>query len=191
MIRNYTFTLFFIVFISFNSKAQIETLKLDDSTLIALIFDENLNELNLTKKIDKINDSLGTLTDNDLKFISNILHKQNDLIYKNYIQELNVCYKLVDDYLLEYKDILKSFSLYSTPERTIFLHDNIKKYIGRLVFDFYFKNNRIAFLQEEIQFKTLIPSSINELLRNNYQGEIYISELKFISNNSQVLLFNN
>ncbi|MBK9329589.1 MAG: hypothetical protein IPM95_09835 [Sphingobacteriales bacterium] len=188
------YTLLFLILFS-QAQAKINDVALSkeqfDSLLQFKIKNTDTGSIKIEAfiKFYKQNPQLNTIDSSDIISIAKLLIQNNSLTYKNDSHQL-ICNKLSEDIINS--DFNKRCLLLAKEQQaeiSDYFKQNLKKYLQNEIFNFYYNNNVLSFLDKQSYVEVLKPAALIDLLEKQ-KAERFLNELTFVIKNSKHNLFN-
>lgn len=185
MKKLYIITLFFLIK-PFCANATINDIVLTDSTIEKFVMINTKDTLVLNEIYENTSDSISKT---DFLKIVDILHKNLDTTYVNNQKSYAVAQLMIQKFLLAKPEIITTYKNFSE-SGTAFFEDNLKIYLTRRFFQFFYDNNaQNELLRTEIQEK-MQPHIIDGMFKKSLDLQDLQDALIFIARNSHYKLFN-
>lgn len=192
MHRFYTLLFFFIIS---QVQAKINDVALSKEQFDALLQYKTKNtdtgNINIEAfiKFYKENQQLNSIDSSDIVSIAKLLFQNNSLSYKNDSRQ-QICKKLSEDILNS--EFYKRCLLLAKEQQSEISDNfkfNLQKYLQTEIFNFYYNNNVLSFLDKQEYIDVLKPVALIDLLEKQ-KGQQFLIEIRFIIKNSKFNLYN-
>ena len=192
MHRFYTLLFFFIIS---QVQAKINDVALSKEQFDALLRYKTKNtdtgniDIEAFIKFYKENQQLNSIDSSDIVSIAKLLFHNNSLTYKNDSRQL-ICKKLSEDILNS--EFYKRCLLLAKEQQSEISDNfkfNLQKYLQTEIFNFYYNNNVLSFLDKQEYIDVLKPVALIDLLEKQ-KGQQFLIEIRFIIKNSKFNLYN-
>jgi len=176
-------------FVKLNA-TEISTVIVSDTILLQRMMQIDRNDSSTLATFYQENEVLkNSLSIEDFNTVFSILHINPDSTYQNNQKTYVVAQMMADKFFLVNNQIMKAYASFSSKDSGKFLEYNMKKYLSRIIFQwFYEKGTQNELLKSEVQ-EALQPKVIDEMIKKDKNLQQIQDALTFLARNSIIKLF--